>query len=575
MASMERMIRAARGRIKSDIVLKNARLVNVYSGEIYRTDVAVLDDRVVGLGDYSGLKEWDLGGKIVAPGFMDAHIHLESSMVTVPEFVKAVVPMGTTSVVSDPHEIANVMGLEGISYMLKSSKYNPLNVFMMLPSCVPSSSLETSGSGLRAMDLFFMLNQDWILGLGEVMDYSGLLKGDPAVLDKIKIVGDKIIDGHAPGLAGGDLCAYAAMGISSDHECSTREEAIEKLRLGMTVMIREGGVAKNMKALLPLVTPENQQSFVFCTDDRHPQDLADEGHMNAVIRRAMVLGLDPVTAIRMCTINIARHYGLDDLGAIAPGKKADLVVIDNFDDFTVEMVFKNGRLVARGGRLLPRVLGRIRRPEPLRGSINIQWLRRDYFEIPAARGRCRVIGLVPGQLITEKELHEPKVEDGRAVADIERDILKLVVVERHHASPRMGLGFVRGFGLKRGAIASSVAHDSHNIIAVGTNDADIMEAVTKIRKLQGGFTAVVGEKLVGSLPLPIAGLMSAKSVREVNDELKRLLAVTKGMGCRLEDPFMTLSFLSLPVIPHLKLTDKGLVDVDARRIVPLFTTRDS
>jgi len=573
MANLEKMIKVARGKSRADIVLKNARVVNVYSGEICEADVAILGDRLIGLGDYSGVKEYDLRGKIVAPGFIDSHIHLESSMVTVPEFAKVVVPLGTTSVVSDPHEIANVMGLDGVNYMLKSSKYNPLNVFVMIPSCVPSSKLETSGSELRATDIFFFLNQDWILGLAEVMDYPGVLKGDSNILDKIKIAGRKIIDGHAPGLSGKDLCGYASMRISSDHECSTREEAMEKLRMGMTIMIREGGLAKNMEALLPLVTPQTIYQFTLCTDDRHPQDLVDEGHMNALIKKAVRLGLDPISAIRLCTINAARHYRLEDLGAIAPGKIADVVVINNFEDFNVEMVFKNGALVAREGKLLPQFIAAMRPAESLRGSINIQWLKPEYFEIPARRGRCRVIGLIPNQLITRQELLRPKVIGGKVIADTERDILKLVVVERHHASSHIGLGLVRGFGLTSGAIASSVAHDSHNIIAVGTNDADIMEAVVKIRKLQGGFTVVVEGKLVASLALPIAGLMSNKSVEEVKEEIKNLIRVTHTMGCALDDPFMMLSFLALPVIPELKLTDKGLVKVSEQKIIPLFVQK--
>ncbi|MEI6632955.1 MAG: adenine deaminase [Chlamydiota bacterium] len=570
MPDIEKMIKVARGKIRADVVLKNARVVNVYSGECYRTDVAILGERIVGLGSYRGIREYNLAGKIVAPGFMDSHLHLESTMVTVPEFARVVVPLGTTTVVADPHEIANVMGLDGISYMLRSSKYNPLNVFVMVPSCVPSSPLETPGAELRATDIFFFLNQEWVLGLAEMMNYPGLLACDPAILDKIKIAGRRVIDGHAPGLTGKDLCAYAAARISSDHECMTKDEALEKLRLGITIMIREGGCARNMEALLPMVTPETAPHCTFCTDDRHPQVLAEDGHMNAVIRKAMRLGLPPVTAIRMCTLNTARHYGLEDLGAVAPGKIADIAVIDNFRDFNIEMVFKNGRLVARDGALLPAASGALRPAEPLRGSINIQWLKREYLEIPASRGRCRVIGLVPGQLITRVELLKPLVVAGRVVADTRRDILKMVVVERHHASPNIGRGLVRGFGLKRGAIASSVAHDSHNIIAVGTNDADIMEAVIKIRKLQGGLTAVVDGKLVASVALPIAGLMSEKSVGEVKDELNALIAVTRDMGCTLEDPFMTLSFLSLSVIPELKLTDKGLVKVSAQKIIPLF-----
>ncbi|MDD5557252.1 MAG: adenine deaminase [bacterium] len=570
MANLERMIRVARGKAKADTVLKNGRVVNVYSGEIVRADVAVVGGVIAGLGSYRGAREFDVAGRLVAPGLIDAHIHLESAMVTVPEFARVVVPLGTTSVVSDPHEIANVMGLEGINYMLKSSKYNPLNVFVMIPSCVPSSPLETSGSELRATDIFFMLNQDWVLGLGEVMDYPGLLAAQPNLLDKIKIVEGKVIDGHAPGLSGRDLCAYAAMRISSDHECSTPEEAREKLRLGMTIMVREGSGARNMEALLPLVTPQNLPQFVFCTDDLHPHDLVGEGHMNAVVRKAVRLGLDPVSAIRMCTINPARHYRLGQLGAIAPGKTADMVVIGDPEAMRVDMVFKNGVLVARDGALLPGAAAAVRPPEPLRGSINIQWLRPEYLEIPARAGRCRVIRLVPGQLLTRQELVRPKTIGGRVVADTEADILKLAVVERHHASSRIGLGLVRGFGLKKGAIASSVAHDAHNIIAVGTNDADIMEAVIKIRKLQGGFTAVVEGKLIASLALPIAGLMSVKAAGEVSAEIRELILVARSMGCAVEDPFMALSFLSLSVIPELKLTDRGLVDVSGQKIVPLF-----
>ncbi|MCC6450774.1 MAG: adenine deaminase [Candidatus Aureabacteria bacterium] len=570
MERLDRMIRVARGKAKADVVLRNGRVVNVYTGECVETDVAILGDRIVGLGSYRGAKEYDVAGRFVAPGFIDAHIHLESAMVTVPEFARVVVPMGTTSVVSDPHEIANVMGLEGINYMIRSSKYNPLNVFVMVPSCVPSSPLETPGAVLRATDILFFLNQEWVLGLAEMMDYPGLLACDPAILDKVRIAGRRIIDGHAPGLSGKDLCAYIAAGISSDHECVTEEEAREKLRLGMTVMIREGGCARNMEALLPLVTPATAPHCAFCTDDRHPQALISEGHMNGVLRKAVRLGLDPVTAITLCTLNPARHYGLDGLGAVAPGKIADIVVLEDLDGFSVEMVFKNGRLAAQDGALIPGVPGAPRPPEPLRGSINIQWLAREQFEIPASRGRLRAIALVPGQLLTRLELVKPSVLSGRVVADPGRDLLKIAVIERHHASPNIGLGIVRGFGLTRGAIASSVAHDSHNIVAVGTNDADILEAVIKIRKLQGGLTAVVDGKLIASVALPIAGLMSEKSVREVGDELDALIAAARRMGCRLEDPFMMLSFLSLSVIPELKLTDKGLVDVSAQKIVPLF-----
>lgn len=569
MRPLSEQIKVARGLKKADLVLKRAKLVNVWSAECYECDIAINGEIVVGLGKYRGKQEIDLKGRYAAPGFIDGHLHVESSMVSIPDFARAVVPLGTTSIVIDPHEIANVMGLDGINYMLKASKYNPLSVFIMLSSCVPASKFETSGADLRAADLFPYLHQEWILGLAEVMDFPGLLRGAPDILDKIRLAGDKKIDGHAPGLSGKDLNAYAVTGIQSDHECTTAKEALEKLRLGMTIMIREGGLARDMEALLPIVTPENERRCLFCTDDRHPQDIINEGHMNYILKRAVSLGLDPITAVRMATLNTAEYFGLRKLGAISPGYIADIAVFDSLKKFNVSMTFKRGKLVARDGAMVP---GTITGPKKgiLRGSINIQWLKPEMFEIKDRGKRCRVIDIIPGQLLTKQTIVKPKVKNGLVVPDTRRDILKLVVVERHHASDNIGLGLVRGFGLKKGALASSVSHDSHNIIAVGTHDADIMEAIVKIRKMQGGFSAVVDEKWVGRLELPIAGIMSEKSVSEVKTDLDAIIAVAHELGCTVEDPFMMLSFLSLPVIPKLKLTDRGLVDVDENKIVPLF-----
>jgi adenine deaminase len=558
-----------RGDELPELVLKGGEVVNVFSGEVYPADVAVDSGRVIALGDYRGKTEVDVAGRVICPGFIDSHVHIESSMVTIPEFARAVVPRGTTTAVIDPHEIANVMGLAGIAFMLKTSKYQLLNVYVMLSSCVPASSLETSGSELRALDLFPYIGQEWILGLGEMMNFPGVLACDPEVMDKLKLFQDSVIDGHAPGLTGRALNGYVAMGIRSDHECTTAPEAMEKIRLGMSIMIREGGTAKNLLDLLPAVTPSTVARCLLCSDDRNPADLLEEGHIDFMIRKAIRAGLDPVSAIRMASANPAQYFRLRDTGAVAPGFIADLAVVDNLRDFRVVQVYKSGVRVAEDGRMVkdPPDLGR---PHVLRGSINIQWLKEEFFQIPARGRLARVIRLIPDQIITEEMIVEPTVREGKVAADPERDLLKLAVVERHLGSPNLGLGLVSGFGLKKGAIASSVAHDSHNIIVVGTNDADMMEAVVKIRKIQGGFTVVVDGKLVGKLPLPIAGLMSDQPLETVREELNKITALAHELGVTVREPFMALSFLALPVIPKLKLTDRGLVDVDKFKIVDLF-----
>ena len=565
---LTKIIKVAEGAEYAELVLKNAKIINVASSEIYEGDLAISENKIAGIGKYKGKKEIDVKGAYLAPGFIDGHIHLESSMLTIPEFAKTVLPLGTTSVIIDPHEIANVLGLDGIKYFINSSEGCLLDVFIMLPSCVPATNLETSGANLRSTDLKLLMNEPQVLGLGEMMNYPGVLGCDKEALKKIKLFKDRIIDGHAPSLSGKNLNAYAAAGIMSDHECVTAEEAKEKLRLGMHIMIREGSAAQNLKDILPLVNYKNSRNFSFVTDDRNPHDLIEKGHINYIIKSAIKLGLDPVLALQMATINTANYFGLRDMGVLTPGARADIVVIEDLKKLKINQVFKNGALAAESGRTIKKI--EYHEELKVRGSVNVKWLELPHFRIKAKSDKANVINIVPGQIVTKKTVEKIKIKNGLAQASPERDILKLAVIERHMASGRIGLGLIKGMGIKSGAIASSVAHDSHNIIVAGTNDEDILFAAVAIVKMQGGQVVVENGKIIESLSLPIAGLMSREPIAKVKDKVASLIKEAKKLGCKLEDPFITLSFMALPPIPELRLTDRGLVDVNKFKIIPLF-----
>ena len=559
---------AARGEVKADLVLRNAQLVNVVSGEIYPTDIVVHDRHVVALGGgYRGKREIDLTGNFVAPGLIDAHVHIESSLVTPPEFARAVLPHGVTTVITDPHEIANVLGMEGMRYMLERAKNGPLNMFVMASSCVPATEMETSGARLEADDLAQLLDHPWVLGLAELMNYPGVAHGDEGMLDKIALFNNRALDGHAPELRGTMLNAYVAAGVQSEHECTSVEEARQKLRLGLTIFIREGTTTRNLKPLLPLVNQANHTAICFCTDDRIPADLIDHGSIDYMIRVAIAEGIDPLLAIRMGSYNTARHFGLKKYGAVAPGKYADLVVVPDLRDFRPLQVYRGGELVAQNGKSVTDAapLG----SSSLRSTMNIA-LSGLNFDIPALGDRIRVIGTVPDQVVTEHLVLDAKIVDGLATADNERDILKIAMVERHRASGNIGLGFIKGFGLRQGAIAGTVAHDHHNLVIIGADDASMKTAAAAIADMGGGLALADGDELLARLPLPVAGLLSEAPIETVRAQYDAMIDAARQLGNRMADPFMVMSFMGLEVIPKLKLTDLGLVDVDAFQLVDLF-----
>jgi adenine deaminase len=563
---LARLISVARGELPADLVLANARVVNVFTGEIEASNVAVCGDRIAGVGDYRRGKDvLDLDGRYLAPGLINGHTHLESSMLDVGQYARAVVPRGTLAVVTDLHEIANVSGLEGMRYVLDCSRRLPFDLFLQAPSCVPATDLETSGASLDAAAIRRVLRWRGVTGLGEVMNFPGVLAGNTGILSKVALAQGKVVDGHAPGVTGRDLNAYIAAGIRSDHESVSLEEAREKLRQGMYVMIREGSSEKNLEALLPLVTDKTYKRCLLVVDDRSCVDLLQDGDIDAVVRRAIDLGLEPVRAIQLATINPAEYFRLDSLGAVAPGYMANLIVLSSLAEFKVGMVFYRGHLVAREGKPLFSIYRPRRRR--LRQAVNIRPFDTGALRLAPSGETMLVIEVVPGQIVTRKVQEKVKVVDGAVVADTERDILKLVVVERHRATGNIGLGLVRGFGLKRGALASSVAHDAHNVIAVGTDDVDIFTAIKEIERIEGGLAVASGGRVLDSLPLPVAGLLSDEPLETVVDRLGKLERLAGDLGTGLVSPFSTLSFLALPVIPELRLTDRGLVDVNAFRLI--------
>jgi len=573
MYELQRRIQIARGAIPADLVLLNAQLVNVCSGECYPADVAIADGFVVGVSapgeGYRGLKERDLQGRWLAPGLIDGHMHIESTMLVLSEFAKIVTPRGVTSVMLDPHEFANVMGVAGIRYVLESGRGLPLSAYVLISSCVPASSFESPYRVLIADDLLPLLDEKQVLGLAEMMNMPGILQGDEQLLAKIVATQKHglVVDGHAPGLNGRDLCAYAISGVMSDHECSTFEEARQRIRQGMWLMIREGSAARNLDTLLPLVKELHPPRVFFVTDDRDPQDLTTRGHIDSMVRRAIEMGLDPVEAIRLASYNTAQYFRLYDRGAVAPNFVADLVVLDDLNTFKVESVYKEGKLVAQDDRLLvdaPAVTF-----TGVTDTVHIGNIDENDLRIPGKPGLIEVIGIEPGQITTKHLQEEASIRDGEIVADPERDLLKLVVIERHHASGKVGLGIVKGFGLNKGALASSVAHDAHNLVIVGVSNSDILRAARVLEEIGGGFACVVNGEVRAKVPLPYGGLVSPLPANELVKQLHALDAAAAELGCSLQHPCMALSFLSLSVIPSLKLTDQGLIDVEMFKLIPL------
>lgn len=557
---LKKQIDVANKKRKADLVIRNASIVNVFTKALTNGDVAISDGVIVGIGHYEGIQEIDASGKYIAPGLIDAHVHIESSMVTPQQFSQVVLPHGVTTVVTDPHEIANVSGTAGLEFMMKDAEATLLDIKFMLPSCVPSTSFENAGAHLSAEDLKPFLKRENVLGLAEVMDFPAVMRGDEAMLDKLML--SQQIDGHAAGLTDLDINVYGTAGILTDHECVTKEEMIIRLERGMYVMLREGSVAKNLETLLEGVTEQNAHRCLFCTDDKHLDDLIEEGSIDFNVRTAIKQGIAPITAISMASLNAAQCFGLRQKGAIAPGYDADFLLLDSLDEFIISSVYKNGQLAAQSGQYVGPIQSKTD-SLAVQDTVRIAELSPTSFQIALGNStKAHVIGINPNNLITEHLVLEVPQMDGAFVANIEKDLLKMAVIERHRATGNIGLGIVQGLGLKNGAIATTVAHDSHNIIAVGTNDEDIKTAVEAVQQINGGLVVIQNGKVLTSLPLAIAGLMSEESFEIVYEQLKILDRSLLQIGAPTHfNAFLTLSFLSLPVIPHLKLTDRGLFDV--------------
>lgn len=572
MSNLKSLIASAAGEVKADLVLKNAKILNVFTRELEEGDVAVKDGVIVGIGSYSGEEEIDLEGKIICPGLIDGHIHIESSMLSPSEFAKAVIPHGTTAVITDPHEIANVAGTDGISFMLESSKDLPMDIFFMLPSCVPATPLDESGAVLTATELSPFYKEDRVLGLAELMNSYGTVNGDEDIIAKINgaKANGKTIDGHAPALTGNGLNAYIAAGVKSDHECFAFEEAKEKLKRGQWIMIRQGTAAKNLNSLLPLFDDKYTDRCMLVTDDKHPGDLISQGHIDYIVREAVKAGKSPFNAVKMASFNAATYFGLKDRGAVAPGYIADLIVVSNLNDFNVEKVFKNGKLVAEDGELKADIksapVDEVKYKRVCH-SFNMPKVTADSFKITGTGSKKRVIKVVTGEIITDEVI----VNSSSPEAEPDKDISKIAVIERHKGTGHIGLGFVTGYGLKKGAIASSVAHDSHNLIVAGTNDEDMAIAANAVLENEGGLAVAVDGKLIGTLALPLGGLMCEQDAASVEEKLvalkeqARVLGVPEGI-----DPFMTLAFTALPVIPKLRIITKGVVDVNTQSYAPVL-----
>ncbi|WP_247880451.1 adenine deaminase [Ochrobactrum sp. Q0168] len=555
---LERMIDQGVGRAPADIVLKGGRFLDLVTGELVESDIAICGDRIVGtFGTYQGKQEIDITGRIVVPGFIDTHLHIESSHITPHEFDRCVLPQGVTTVICDPHEIANVLGAEGIKYFLDSALETVMDIRVQLSSCVPATHMETAGAELLIGDLLPFADHPKVIGLAEFMNFPGVLAKDPECMAKLNAFQGRHIDGHAPLLRGKDLNGYISVGIRTEHEATSAEEALEKMRKGMHVLVREGSVSKDLKALMPIITERHAQFLALCTDDRNPLDIADQGHLDYLIRTAIAGGVSPLAIYRAASVSAARAFGLFDRGLVAPGQRADLVIVDSLEGCHAEIVLSAGRVVSEDLFAQRKTIAEVGR-----NSVKAQRVSAANFRSHSNSGKTRAIGIIPGKIITESLEFELKVGPKGVEPDLEQDVVKIAVVERHGKNGNIATGFVHGFGLKAGAIASTVSHDSHNICVVGTSDEDIAVAANRLSEIEGGFVVVRDGKVLAELPLPIAGLMSDQPYEVVREELRKLRHAAEELGSVLEEPFLQLAFVALPVIPHLKITDRGLVDVD-------------